>query len=98
RVLARAVRPGGLLVFTVHNEEVARDLLGVEFDDEGRRFLPSSESPSIDPSDYGTTFTTRQVVYDEVRRALGCEPVHYAPSHFWVGHDAVVIAPPETIS
>lgn len=97
RVLARAVKPGGLLIFTVHNEDVARDLLGVEFDADGCRFLPSSESPSIDPSDYGTTFTTREVVCNEVRKALGCEPLHYSPSHFWIGHDAVVIAPPENL-
>lgn len=94
RALAGAVQPGGLLIFTVHNEEVARDLLGIEFDDDGCRFLSSSESSAIDPGDYGTTFTTRAVVEQTIREALDCEPFHYAPSQFWVGHDAVVIRPP----
>lgn len=91
-VLAGAVAPGGLLVFTVHSESLAA-AHGVRFDANGVHFVPSSESPSLDPSRYGTTFTTRAVVERELRQALGTSPLVYAEDAFWVGQDALVVAP-----
>jgi len=93
RVLASAVAPGGLLVFSVHSEALAA-AQGVRFGAEGVHFLPSSESPSLDPSRYGTTFTTRAVVERELHTALGTKALHYASEAFWVGQDAVVVEVP----
>ena len=88
--LARAVRPGGLLVISVHNEAVA-PYLGVTFGDDGTYFVASSESPSIDGEVYGTTFTTREVVENAVMTALGKSPTVYRPYAFWGGQDGVAI-------
>ena len=88
--LARAVRPGGLLVVSVHNEAVA-PYLGVTFGDDGTYFVASSESPSIDGEVYGTTFTTREFVENSVMTALGKSPTVYRPYAFWGGQDGVAI-------
>jgi len=93
RALGGAVAPGGVLLFSVHSEELAREELGVTLNDEGYCFLPHSESPTLDPEKYGTTLTTRQLVIDQVRAALGTEPSLFQPGAFWVGQDAVAVMP-----
>ncbi len=84
------VRPGGTLVFTVHNERAARRE-GISFDPSGAFFLQSSESPSIPGHIYGTTFTTRVHVENAVRNSLGTAPLLYKEIAFWSGQDAVVV-------
>ena len=88
--LARGVRPGGLLVISVHNESVAPHL-GVTFGADGTFFIASSESPSLDAAVYGTTFTTRAVVEQAVADAFGHAALVYRPYTFWGGQDGVVI-------
>ena len=90
RALKRMVKPGGLLLFSVHNEEVAREI-GVVFDAQGTHFISSSESPSIDTQTYGTTFTTRKFVENSVGDVFGTKPLHYQPQAFWHGQDGVVV-------
>ncbi len=90
KALGKAVAPGGVLVFSVHNETDAREL-GVKFDENGVRFLTSSESPSLDGEIYGTTHTSRAFVESQVSGALGKPPSAYFPVAFWVGQDAVVV-------
>lgn len=91
--LARGVKPGGLLVISVHNETVAPHL-GVTFGADGTYFVASSESPSLDGAIYGTTFTTRAFVERAVVDALGYEALVYRPYTFWGGQDGVVIRVP----
>jgi len=93
RALGGAVAPGGVLLFSVHSEELAREELGVTLNEEGYCYLPHSESPSLDPDKYGTTLTTRQLVVDQVRAALRIEPALYQPGAFWSGQDAVAVMP-----
>lgn len=88
--LKRLVRPGGLLVFSVHNEDFAR-AAGVVFSPEGTHFIASSESPSLDGYTYGTTFTTRKFVEASVRNMFNADPTLYKPYAFWSGQDAVVV-------
>ena len=90
RALKRAVKPGGLLVFSVHNESYAKGI-GVVFDADGTHFISSSESPSIDAETYGTTFTTKTFVEDSVNSVFGVKPQHYQLQCFWIGHDGVVV-------
>jgi SAM-dependent methyltransferase len=90
--LAGALVPGGLLVFTAHNEAAGR-AAGADYGADGVQFLPSSESPSLDAETYGTTFTTRAVVDAEVLAAFGKPALLHAEAAFWAGQDAVVIAP-----
>ncbi len=88
--LAKAVKPGGLLVLSFHNEQAASEF-GVEFDNTGIFFQASSESPSLDASQYGTTLTTREVVEREITEALARPITLYRERAFWVGQDAVVV-------
>jgi SAM-dependent methyltransferase len=88
--LARAVRPGGLLVLSVHNEALAPHL-GITFGADGTHFVASSESPSLAGSVYGTTFTTRRYVETAIEQALGRAALLYQPFTFWGGQDGVVI-------
>lgn len=90
RALASAVRPGGTLVFSVCNETAGREL-GLVFDGDGTRFIASSESPSLDAEVYGTTFTTRRFVEEQVEQVFARSVSHYFPYAFWGGQDAVVI-------
>ncbi|HMB38774.1 MAG TPA: class I SAM-dependent methyltransferase [Wenzhouxiangellaceae bacterium] len=96
RALRGAVAPGGVLLFSVHSEALAREELGVTLNEDGYCYLPHSESPSLDPDKYGTTLTTRQLVIDQVRSALGTEPALYQPGAFWSGQDAVAVMPDNT--
>ncbi|MEP7156185.1 MAG: class I SAM-dependent methyltransferase [Betaproteobacteria bacterium] len=90
KALAAAVKPGGLLVFSVCNETDAL-AMGLTFEADGTRFLSSSESPSLDADVYGTTYTTRKFVEEQVEQAFGRPPTAYFPYAFWVGQDAVVM-------
>jgi SAM-dependent methyltransferase len=90
RALKRTVKTGGLLVLSVHNEEVAKEI-GVNFDSDGTHFISSSESPSIDGEIYGTTFTTKNFVEDSVNGVFGASPLHYQSQGFWNGQDGVVV-------
>jgi SAM-dependent methyltransferase len=88
--LFAAVSPGGVLVFSVHNEAHGGEL-GLSLDGDGTRFLASSESASLGADAYGTTFTTRSFVEREVARALPGFAAHYRDTAFWVGQDAVIV-------
>lgn len=90
RNLARGIKPGGLLVFSVHNEAAATQL-GVNFGADGSYFVASSESPSLDGAVYGTTFTTRAFVERSIVDALGSPALVYRPCAFWEGQDGVVV-------
>lgn len=90
KALGATVKPGGLLVFSVANETSALEQ-GVKFDADGTFFISSSESPSLDPDVYGTTYTTRRFVEEQVRMAFADATLDYFPYAFWVGQDAVAV-------
>lgn len=90
KALYAMVKPGGTLVFSVHNERIAKRE-GATFDADGLCFIPSSESPSIPGHVYGTTFTTRTFAETSVKDALGMAPILYREIAFWSGQDAVVV-------
>ncbi len=89
--LYRGLAPGGLLVFSVHNEDAAIEE-GVRFDQSGTHFIRSSESPQLGADEYGTTFTTSNYVAEQVELALGRRPILHEKIAFWVGQDAVVLS------
>jgi SAM-dependent methyltransferase len=90
QTLATAVQPGGLLLLSFHNEQAAAEF-GVSFDDSGIFFQSSSESPTLDANQYGTTLTTRKVIESEITAALDTPIALFRERAFWVGQDAVAI-------
>lgn len=62
------VAPGGVLVFSVHDEVL--DKLGATWED-GFAFIPSSEVAALDSSEYGVNFTTESFVRQQLTQAIG---------------------------
>jgi SAM-dependent methyltransferase len=76
RVLLGLLRPGGVLLFSVHGEEVLSADSAVP--ESGILFQEMSESGSLDTSDYGSTWVTESYVRAAVARAadgLGAEKI-----------------------
>lgn len=66
-VMRGAVKTGGVLVLTVHDET----LLGPnERAESGITFRPTSESDRLDPSDYGTTWVSDEYMRARLREAF----------------------------
>jgi SAM-dependent methyltransferase len=78
RLLLGLLNPGGLLAFSVHSPEVLP--AGVEMPASGFLFVPTSESVSLDASDYGSTWVTGDFVRSALERAAGAES-HGASLH-----------------
>ncbi len=92
--LYRAVKPGGLLVFTTHGAEAAQRQ-NVTLDGQGFFFAPSSESQAIEVAEYGTTFTSDAFVQRSIAQTLdGAQVLQHAPVHFWNHQDAYVVMKP----
>jgi SAM-dependent methyltransferase len=72
RSLLGLLRPGGLLVFSVHDEAI-RDP-SVPMPESGLLFQGLSESRTLDPGDYGSTWVTEAFVRSAVARSTE-EPV-----------------------
>lgn len=69
RVLLGLLNPGGLLAFSAHSPEVLPAGTGMPAD--GFLFVPTSESGSLDTSDYGSTWATEGFVRSALDRATG---------------------------
>ncbi len=93
RCMYRGVAPGGLLVITIHNENMAKKS-GVQFSERGDHFIRSSESTSLDSAVYGTTFTTTQCAINAVQSALQQNILAHEEIAFWTGQDAIIIQKP----
>jgi SAM-dependent methyltransferase len=71
RVLLGLLNPGGLLAFSAHSPEVLP--AGAGMPASGFLFVPTSESGSLDTSDYGSTWVTGDFVRSALERAVGPE-------------------------
>ncbi|MBW8875244.1 MAG: class I SAM-dependent methyltransferase [Acidobacteria bacterium] len=68
RVLLGLLNPGGLLAFSAHSPEVLP--AGREMPAGGFLFVATSESGSLDTSDYGSTWVTEAFVRSALERAI----------------------------
>lgn len=93
RKLYSAVKPGGHLVFTVHNESLAAHF-SQEYGPDGTLFMATSESRELEGAQYGTTFAKRAWVEAEVKRTLGQPVSLFREAAFWHGQAAVVVRRP----
>ena len=68
--LCGAIAEGGLLVFSVHDPALMPpELLAAGLADAGFGFHPASESASLDPHQYGSTWVSPEVVAATLRRS-----------------------------
>jgi hypothetical protein len=87
--LAFNVAPNGVLIFTTHG---LRSQLGsMKPGADGFAFSPVSEQDDLDPSKYGTSLTTFDFVYRNVRDLDGVVLVHFQEALWWGHQDAYVI-------
>ena len=91
QALADQLLPRGLLIFTTHGEASLEIIGKVEIDDEGFWFAPSSEQHDLKSEEYGSTLTTFDYVYKQIKRTRGVHLVSFDEA-FWFGHqDAYVL-------
>jgi SAM-dependent methyltransferase len=69
RVLLGCLAPGGMLLFSTHSPELLPP--GVEMPAEGFCFRETSESRTLDTSDYGSTWVTEEFVSAALEQAAG---------------------------
>lgn len=69
RVLLGLLEPGGMLAFSAHSPAVLP--LGAEMPEGGFLFQETSESGSLDTSDYGSTWVTEDFVRAALEKAAG---------------------------
>lgn len=62
------VAPGGVLVFSVHDEVL--DTMEAEWED-GFAFISANEVSALDVDEYGTNFTTEAFVSEQLAHAIG---------------------------
>jgi SAM-dependent methyltransferase len=93
RRLGTALSPGGMVLFSVHDLSLRRDgpLPAPDI-----AFVPASESGSLSPQEYGTTWVSEDYVRAAVKGALGECAVHRIPRGLTNFQDLyVVIADPD---
>lgn len=74
RKLWEFVAPGGILVFSVHDEAI--NDTDAELDETGFVFIASTEVAALSVNDYGANFTTETYVRRQLETALGSEATH----------------------
>jgi SAM-dependent methyltransferase len=78
RRLGSLLRPGGLLLFSIHDMSL-RLRQGKPGSPRGIDFEELSESGSLDAQDYGSTWVTEDFVHSAIRQTLGAFPVLRIP-------------------
>lgn len=92
RLLYGSLQPGGVLVFSTHGTHCAH-LDGVQLEDTGVKFFPSSESSVLDGQTYGATYASLAFVKQAVANALGTNANMQAiEGHFWSRQDAIIVS------
>ncbi|MGE5234371.1 MAG: class I SAM-dependent methyltransferase [Acidobacteriota bacterium] len=89
--LVDLLEPGGLLVFSVHDAELRE--LGRDMPADGFLFRALSESRTLDPEQYGSTWVSEAYVRDAVERlapGAGCSRLARGLCHF---QDLYLVAP-----
>ena len=77
RKLYSLLKPGGLLIFSVHDE--SRMLVDNAMPDSGIWFEQTSEVVSLDVKDYGVSFVTEAFVHNAILAATGRTAYHRIP-------------------
>jgi SAM-dependent methyltransferase len=90
KCLYRMLAPDGLLIFSVHDVSVLPPELTMG--EKGIRFVPESESRSLDISDYGTTYVTESFVGLVIREITGGIRYYRMKRGLWWFQDLYVIA------
>ncbi|MES1243347.1 MAG: class I SAM-dependent methyltransferase [Acidobacteriota bacterium] len=77
RVLCERLRPGGVLAFSTHHPSLLEPC--PDLPESGLLFRDNSESTSLDPGDYGSTWVTESFVRNALARvAPGCSVLRLA--------------------
>lgn len=86
------LKPGGLLIFTTHGVESAKNFMGnPDIPTDGFWFLPQSEQYDFETEDYGQTVVTEEFVESVISSISGAELLRFMPAFWWGHQDTYVI-------
>jgi SAM-dependent methyltransferase len=92
KALFRAVRPGGILVFTTHGLASQKAFGDIVIPENGFCFIANSEQDDLNAAEYGSAITTPDYVIGELFRQVRA-PIREFKHAYWWGHqDLYVIA------
>lgn len=92
KLLAAALEPGGILIFSTHGEKSARQD-GVIWGEKEHVFFAASESSALDAQTYGCTYASHGFVEGQLKQALGSGvKIQTIPGHFWGAQDAFIVS------
>jgi SAM-dependent methyltransferase len=92
KVLAAALEPGGVLIFSTHGEKSARKD-GVNWGEKEHAFFAASESSALDGQTYGCTYASLNFVKSQLAQALGSGiKINSIAGHFWGAQDAIIVS------
>ena len=89
--LLRAVRPGGLLVFTTHGRTSRQHFGDPALDERGYWFRPDSEQKDLDGSEYGQTIVTPAYVFRQLDPLSDAWPCFFQQAYWWEHQDVYVV-------
>ncbi len=90
--LYRAVKPGGILVFTTHGLGTWPIFGSPMIPENGFWFKASSEQGDLDSEEYGSTISTPEFVRRELDRHTGAPILEFRSSYWWGHQDLYVVA------
>ena len=89
--LLKAVRPGGLLIFTTQGQSSAKIFGDPPLDENGYWFLADSEQKDLDVEEYGQTIVTPSYVFRQISAHGNAEPAFFQEGYWWGHQDVYVI-------
>jgi len=90
-VLFRAVKPGGLLIFTTQGRKSARFFGDPALDKSGYWFRPDSEQKDLDTSEYGQTIVSPGYVFSKLAALPAAWPCFFEQAYWWGHQDTYVL-------
>ena len=89
--LLKAVRVGGLLIFTTHGRQSIKHFGEVTFDQNGYWFRADSEQKDLSTSDYGQTIVLPKYVINGLEKNSDASLIFFQEAYWWGHQDTYVL-------
>jgi cyclopropane fatty-acyl-phospholipid synthase-like methyltransferase len=91
RRLLDSTRAGGIVVFTTHGLKSAEMMSNPPFDVDGFWFKPESEQADLQTADYGTTITSFDFVFSQIKSISRARLIQFREALWWGHQDLFVL-------
>jgi hypothetical protein len=89
--LVAHTEPGGIVIFTTHGARSAQMMSVGSLGEDGFWFNPQSEQEDLDRADYGTTITSFDYVYRQIKSIPNVRLIKFHEG-FWWGHQDLYVS------